>query len=620
MTDPKRLWVWAIGCLWLILAGAAWGANPEAELRLAEGPYYADAPVDLMVVVKGFEETPEPKVQFDPPPWGRLDFVGMSPEVSSSIQIINGQYSQWKSVRFSFHYRFNGDKTGKVTLGPFRVTQDGHAVTTRSVTLDLGVVPTGGDQRILLQVPEEPVYVGQRVPIRLQWWIQEDLVERVVAHEIRVPLFDMVEPFAFEESDQSGQKNAMVIQLSGGAKKFPAETTKGKWEGRSWLVLTLDRVLIPLKSGEYAIPASSVILEEGTSWQRSFFGERTPTQVRRLRGVDSPRSLHVRPLPEAGQPASFSGAIGQNFSLAVEADRSVVQVGDPIRLTLTLKGDGPLSTVSLPALTRDLPPGDFRIPEGDVAGMVADGAKKFEVMVRVLREGVREIPPITYSWFDPQKGQYETTRSRPIALSVGAAKVVSAQDVVRGQGEGEKHDAPPLVAASSQPTPSPHPPGTVPSGGGDRVNSGESPRDDSATRVDADLAVERDVDVLLGQSGTAWLSRLLVWLGYLGGLGLLGYAAWWKRRSKVDPEKTRRQKILRGLMHELEEAKSPQTLANLLRRMAAMVADVPRQELDNVLENLDNQAYAPRGDTKMVEAELKARVVELAKRLLVGES
>ena len=49
-------------------------------------------------------------------------------------------------------------------------------------------------------------------------------------------------------------------------------------------------------------------------------------------------------------PPSFAGAVGRGFSLEAAADRSVVQLGDPITLTLTIRGDGNLGNVALPAL------------------------------------------------------------------------------------------------------------------------------------------------------------------------------------------------------------------------------------------------------------------------------
>lgn len=604
------------GWLWLLVAFSAWGQ--DVGLRVGEGPYYAGVSVDLEVVAKGFEESPQPDVRVESPAWGKLELVGVSPEVSSSVQIINGRMSQWKDVRFVFHYRFLADKTGTIVLGPFRVSQGGHEVATKTVTLKLGDVPTGGDQRVVMLLPEEPVFVGQRIPIRLQWWIEADLVERLVGHEARVPLFEMIDVFGFEEGDQGTQSNAMVIQSPQGPKKYPAEATKGVKDGHTWLVLTVDRILVPLKAGDFGIPAASVILEEGVRWKQSFFGGRSASQVRRSRVADTDRVIHVKALPDAGRPPSFAGAIGQGFTLEVAAERSVVHVGDPIHLTLTLKGNGSLETASLPPLVGGggLSERDFRVPEGDLAGVVADGTKKFDVMVRVLREDVREIPPIAYSWFDTGKGQYETTYSRPIALSVAAAKMVSAGDVVRGEDAQREEKA----GVSGGVTPGKDRKEDAKNGqsGPSAAETKTDSAADQATLVGADLAIERDVNVLLGRGGSVWFLVLVQWGGYLGGMGLLGYAFWWSRRARLDPVVSHRVKTLKGLMTGIENVATPGELADVLRRMAAVAEGVPRGELDALLEALDNLAYSPQGGKGSVAAELKSRAVALARRMRGG--
>ena len=68
-------------------------------------------------------------------------------------------------------------------------------------------------------------------------------------------------------------------------------------------------------------------------WRRDFFGERIPTHIRKRRVKDKPRALIVQKLPQAGRPESFTGTVGSGYRLEVAADRSVVRVGDPIRLT-----------------------------------------------------------------------------------------------------------------------------------------------------------------------------------------------------------------------------------------------------------------------------------------------
>ena len=140
----------------------------------------------------------------------------------------------------------------------------------------------------------------------------------------------------------------------------------------------------------------------------------------------------VKPFPLEGRPGSFAGAVGEGFSIEVAADRTVVRVGDPIGLTIALRGKGNLDNASLPPLSAEggLNPDRFRLPEGDTPGKMADGVKQFQISVRVTDESVIEIPKLAYSWFDPETETYRTAHSKPIALRVMPAQVVSASDVV----------------------------------------------------------------------------------------------------------------------------------------------------------------------------------------------
>ena len=66
-------------------------------------------------------------------------------------------------------------------------------------------------------------------------------------------------------------------------------------------------------------------------------------------------------------------------------------MGDPITLSVTLRGDGNLETAALPPLSTvdsGLDAESFRLPSGDVAGVLSedDTAKTFTVTVRVLDE------------------------------------------------------------------------------------------------------------------------------------------------------------------------------------------------------------------------------------------
>ena len=110
-----------------------------------------------------------------------------------------------------------------------------------------------------------------------------------------------------------------------------------------------------------------------------------------------PRRLTVRDLPIAGRPASFVNAIGRGFSIDVAASRTIVSVGDPIELTIRLRGDAPLDGLSRPPLDgpEGLPDARFGVPAGSVDAQT--NAKVFTVTIRVRSDETREIPPLAFS-------------------------------------------------------------------------------------------------------------------------------------------------------------------------------------------------------------------------------
>lgn len=609
-----RRWAFMIvGAVWLFALPVH---AEQVELRVSDGPYYAGVPIELQVVAEDFEESPQPVVEVAELAQGSLELTGVSPSVSSSIQVINGRMKQWKSVRFHYNYRFFVEKTGRYRIGPFTVRQGNKEARTQAVTLKVGEIPTGGDQRVLLLLPKGSFFVGQRIPVRLEWWIQTDLVEKLVQHEAYVPLFEMIETFRFleEEEDAQGKaSNALPIHTASGFKKFPATTRQTRWQGASYIVLTVARTAIPLKSGEHVIAPSRVILEEGVRWRRSLFGQRTATHVRKLRIQDKKRVLSVKPLPQKGRPPSFAGAIGQGFTLDVSARRTILQAGDPLPLTLTLRGESAsVAAASLPPLAEGggLSTQDFRVPEGNIAGVVQEGSKRFEVMVRVLHEGIKEIPPIAYSWFDPDRGTYQTTYSQPVALSVGAAQVVSAGDVVRHQGSEQTPQRAAEVDASMGQTPS-------------SVSDGSSSPAEKApafTLMGADLSIERDPHILLDGRRSFLAGGIAQTFCYLLGGGLIALAVWGRRRSALDPEVMARQKELKRQWSKLENAVSVQDIADSLRQMAALRTDFPRQELDALLETCDNLLFAPGGSQVRVDKALQERALRLIRRIMEEKS
>lgn len=603
------------GLPWLaVIALSAWAtavAAQQVEVQAEGGPHYVDVPVQIQIVADGFEEQPTPKVVPPEPTGGTLEFQGVSPQVSSSIVIINGNMRQSKEVKFVYRYAFLANAPGDVQIGPFRVSQGSQEHQTRPFALHVASVPSSDRLAVELVLPNRRIYVGERVPVTLRFEIAQGLRQHLEGYTLRVPFFDMSEGFQFLD-DPAANGTKVTIDTRAGQLQLVGRAETRNEGGRKFLEISVERTAVPLRAGTVQIPAASVVADEGTRYQRDLFGSRIVTNVRKLRAADRERALEVSPVPLAGRPPSFAGAVGKGFHLDVAADRTVVQVGDPITLTLTLRGDGNLETLGLPPLDRPgLLPGDrFRVPQGDLPGVVDGGHKQFSAVVRVLDAHQQEIPALEYAWFDPETQRFETTRSRPIALSVRPAEVVGANDV--------------LSAAP-------------PSGSGDQPESGSRAVEEQAAQPPAqatpqpslsgvsgaDLAIERDPALLVRDARTAWGGRWLPAGVYAGSVMAVLLALLERRRQDLGPEAgDRRRRIERELRAIRQAAGAPATegagsLSRALRRLAAESGDGRDPELDALLGECDACAYAPAALRRAapLDPQLHRRALALAERL-----
>jgi hypothetical protein len=597
-----RRWLPALAALLTVLLTAAAASAQSVRLEVSPAPHYAGDPIEIRITAKGFEEEPVPEVEVTPPRRGRLVAAGVQPNVSTSIVIVGGRMNQTKDVSFVFSYRLHVDEPGALTVGPFVLKQGGASATTRSVKLTLAAVPMDDRLDVALEIPDAPVYLGERVPVTVRFRLEGQLRKNLVEYALRVPLFDRTDAFQFLDPPELAGGTDIEIATDGGVLHLKGQTRETGQGGKKDIVVTLQRVAVPLREGTFEIPPTLLDVQEGVRFRRDLFGGRRPTHVRKWRSRDAPRRLVVKQIPAAHTPPSFAGAVGSGFSLAVAADRTVVQVGEPISLTLELRGEGNLETAALPPLGAEglLPASQFRVPEGELTGRLEAGAKRFTAVVRVLDPSVREIPALEYAWFDPATQEFQTTRSRPIALSVRDAEMIGAADVQR-DAPSDSGVAPDALTAA-----------------------GEAPPQRGPLRLTgADLAIERDPELLLrsGESGSrhGWLVAGL----YAGSLVVVGLAQLDRRRRDADPALRARRRRIDAELRRIRQASSLPAreavaeLARALRQILAELPDARAPEIDEFLGECDARSYAPagQGDDASLEPEFFRRALALAEQL-----
>lgn len=625
--EAGRLFARAIGLLAAFACLAASAGAQEARVEIAPAPYYQGQPIELHVVATQFEEDPTPEVGFDPAPGVSLRFVGVSPSSSTSISIVNGRMTRVHEVSFTYRYELTSQRVGPIDVPVFRVRQGATQRETRSFAIEIGAVPTSDEFGISVVLPEGAIFVGQKVPVVIEVRFDQSAVQDVVDYRVQIPLFE-VAGLRFIDSQPVGANAQIQVATASGGLNLQATSEEKTVGGRPSLVLRAERTLVAQKPGRIEAAAPSLSVERGTRYRQDLFGGRRAVQTRRTVSAGRAVRIEVAEVPAQGRPASFAGAVGSDFSLEVTADRSVVQLGEPIELAFHLRGHGDLSSAGLPDFAQpgQLEPGRFRLPDEAPAGVIDGDGKRFRSTVRVLDAGVREIPALAYSWFDAQTRRFETVRSQPIALSVGAARVVGADAVSvadpgaapapgtgdEGAGAGESPEA---VVAGAADAPS-ESDAALRAGAGSGATSGGDVLAGSLAERAANLALEQDPARVL-RSGRASASRPLAPVVlYAVGAALLAAAFVDRRRRAVDPALRRRLAHLDAAQRAVEAALAPGAseaagnLGRALRELVAAQPDEASSELDALVAECDALRFAPdaaAGGKRTVPEDLAAR-------------
>ena len=185
--------------------------------------------------------------------------------------------------------------------------------------------------------------------------------------------------------------------------------------------LVFQRALFPVAAGAIVVPAPQ--LSYAIPQSSSYFSR----EERHLVRAESAQ-LIVRPLPEIGQPAGFTGAVGV-LSATARVDTLNARVGDPLVLTVEVVGTGNVKLLPRPTLEvgwAAAVPGTERV-QVDSSGPLVRGTKEFEWVLTPSQEGRVTLPSIRYDYFDPYKREYVAARTLPIDLDVRSGALAVAE-------------------------------------------------------------------------------------------------------------------------------------------------------------------------------------------------
>lgn len=350
---------------------------------------------------------------FAAPDLSNFSYSGPSSSSSSSMQIINGKVSQ--SVKYSYVYYLQAQKVGKFTINPATVKVGGKHYKSNSVTIEVvkGNKPgnSGADKNkdpntiskndlyVRMLLSKKNVYVGEQILARVKIFTREPLTD-------------------FYEQPKFPSFSGFLVQTIEGPDQIRLQ--RENISGNIYDTGVLYEVLLfPQRTGEIVIDEAKIpcVLRRRVR-PRSFFD----SGVRDYRvDIKSPKvKVNVKPLPIAGKPENFSGAVG-NFNYSATIDKSKVKTNEAITLTVKITGNGNVKLIEAPEIVF---PTDFDTYKPDVNVNVKNtaqgsvGTKTFKYLIIPRRAGSFRVPQISFSYFDVKAGKYKTLNSKEFNIDV----------------------------------------------------------------------------------------------------------------------------------------------------------------------------------------------------------
>ena len=234
--------------------------------------------------------------------------------------------------------------------------------------------------------------------------------------------------------------------------------------GENYVVFAFQTSITPAKSGMLEIPPAALearlqlpgsVPPGFDDFFRNFGGMVPPgmfTNARQVAVETRPVQIEVSPLPKQGRPENFPGAIGK-FKMKASVNPKKTGPGDPVTLRVVVTGQGNFEAMGAPVLTgeenwRTYPPSENFQPTD---GVNFSGEKVYEFML-VARTDQTQTPGVSFSYFDPDAGKYETLTQAPLPVEARAGEPMQSAvntDPAPQDGKSESASGPRAPAPTS---------------------------------------------------------------------------------------------------------------------------------------------------------------------------
>jgi len=366
---------------------------------------------------------------FKPPSFSNF-LVLSGPNQSTSIQIINGV----KTASLTYSYILQSEIVGTYSIGKASIEQNGQYFKTKPVKMQIvkgSAKPKqkNTDQTISNEeiaenlyiraiIDKRKVYKGEQVTV-----VYKLYTRLTIASQMSINKLPQYQGFWAEELETASNIT------------FNTEVVNGK----QFRVGVLKKVaLFPTQTGKLKVTPFELTVPLQLKAKRSrnifddFFGDPFGRgETVEHNAVSNTIKVDVLPLPTEGKPENFHGAVG-DFKMETAMNKTSTKTNEPLTLNVSISGTGNFELLEMPEI--NLPNG-FEKYEPKITENVKNrgkirGSKKGEYLFVPRVVGIREIPAIEFSYFDPAKKKYVSLKSDPFTLNIEQGEQVVNTEVI----------------------------------------------------------------------------------------------------------------------------------------------------------------------------------------------
>lgn len=358
---------------------------------------------------------------FEPPSFEGFRVLG-GPNQSISNSWINGKRSYSKTYSFFLAPL----KKGVATIGQAAIEVDGErykSLPVEVVVTEAVEIPKDGNNadylasenvHLVAEVSNTNPYLNEAITVVYKLYVSNQVSITSNWREIDSPKYA---DFWSQNLDQKGQ-----LQIY-----------EGQYRGEDYRYVVLrTAVLYPQKTGELSIePLTLDVPIDVRSNRRDFFGRFMTTRVNKTISAGR-RTINVKPLPLENRPEDFTGAVGF-FAFDSSISRSELDAQESLEYSVTVRGEGNLKLFELP---KPQFPNAFEVYEparNDKISTRTSGMRGSVSEVYTLvpqNQGTYPLPPLSFSYFDPNLERYitKTTQDHIVSVINGPAQESALQN------------------------------------------------------------------------------------------------------------------------------------------------------------------------------------------------